>query len=134
MDAKKYQFIHKRSSFLVGLVCGTLCIGFAHAGTAVKQIDHLKITGTIIQQKNFSKTSSEATQSDPFIGRDNSLSDKMLGEIAGKGVPVNLPSVTRNSNSVVLWDEMQNRSGGGKSSIELGGGNNLQSISMMANR
>ncbi|PKY10337.1 hypothetical protein B1757_09525 [Acidithiobacillus marinus] len=100
----------------------------------MQKTNHLKITSTIIQQKVFNKSSSEAAQADPFIGHNNTLSDKMLGEVAGKGVPVNLPTVTRNSNSVVLWDELQNRSGGGKSSIELGGGNNLQSISMMANR
>ncbi len=68
------------------------------------------------------------------FGIDSKVSDQQLAKVSGKGIPVNLPTIGRNSNDVVLWDELQNRSGGGKTSIEWGAGNNLQTMSMSTNR
>ncbi|WP_312261426.1 hypothetical protein [Candidatus Igneacidithiobacillus taiwanensis] len=61
------------------------------------------------------------------------VSNRGLAEVSGKGIPVNLPKVAnQNGSSVVLWDELQGK-GGKSTNIQIGSAN-LQNTSMAVGR
>ncbi|MBU2761778.1 hypothetical protein [Acidithiobacillus sulfurivorans] len=125
---------YKWSILAFGLVCFVPYVGLAQADTLVSGKQIQKEAILFHQQTNLQKTFVGAGKASNQFEIDSKVSDQQLARISGKGIPVNLPTIGRNTNGVVLWDELQTRSGGGKTSIEWGGGNNLQSISMSTNR
>lgn len=133
MKTNNRLFAHK-GTLLVGLLCSTLCIGFAQAETTLQKSATLTITNSLNRQNSVTNISSKINNPEHLLGSAHSISDQALAEVSGKGIPSDLPSVSHNSNSVVLWDELQTGKGGGKPSIELGSPSNLQSISMLANK
>lgn len=119
---------------LLGLMLCMVSSGFAEAQTQSTRLTEGSFASTLNHSINQVKTTSEAKKIQTVITRESPLSNEALAGINGKGVPVNLPSMGHQSSAdVVLWDELQTR-GGGKSTIQMGGLNNMQSVSMAANR
>jgi hypothetical protein len=119
---------------LLGLLICTASSGFAEAQTQSTRLTEGSFASTLNHPINLVKAATEAKKIQTVITKESPLSDEALAGINGKGVPINLPSMSHQSSTdVVLWDELQTR-GGGKNNIQMGGLNNMQSISMAANR
>ncbi|MBE7565933.1 MULTISPECIES: hypothetical protein [Acidithiobacillus] len=127
-------FRTKSSIILISLLCGSLFVGIAQAEGAAHKSGRLQTTYSLIQQSNIQSPTLKIGKQAWILGSAGTLSNHMLAEVSGKGVPANLPSVSHDNNSVVLWDEMETHSGEGKSTIETGGANNQQILSITANR
>lgn len=127
-------FRTKSSIILISLLCGSLFVGVAQAEGTAHKSGRLQTTYSLIQQSNIQSPTLKIGKQGWILRSAGTLSNHMLAEVSGKGVPANLPSVSHDNNSVVLWDEMETRSGEGKSTIETGGANNLQILSITANR
>ncbi|MBE7565227.1 hypothetical protein HF669_04695 [Acidithiobacillus thiooxidans] len=125
---------YKWSILAFSLVSFVPFVGLSQADTLVSGKQIQKEAILFHQQTNLQKMLAGTRNATHQFGIDSKVSDQQLAKVSGKGIPVNLPTIGRNSNDVVLWDELQNRSGGGKTSIEWGAGNNLQTMSMSTNR
>ncbi|MBE7563304.1 hypothetical protein H7F10_10170 [Acidithiobacillus sp. HP-6] len=125
---------YKWSILALGLICFVPYVGLAQADTLVSSKQIQKEATLFPQQTNLNKSFVGASKATHQFEIDSKVSNQQLARVSGKGIPVSLPTIGRNTNGVVLWDELQTRSGGGKTSIEWSGGNNLQSISMSTNR
>lgn len=134
MKPKIVRLGNKTSALLVAALLCTGLLNTAQAQTSTNGVTTQKIEQSVRHLQGPNSLSREAEIPQSLFLTGDSLSDHALAEVSGKGVPVNLPSVSRQSNTnVVLWDELQTRSGG-KTSVQIGGMNNMQSISMSANR
>lgn len=125
---------HKWSRLAFGLICFVPYIALAQADTLVSSKQIQKEAILFHQPTNLQKIFVGADKVSNPLEINSKVSNQQLARVSGKGIPVNLPTIGRNSNGVVLWDELQTRSGGSRTSIEWGSGNNLQSISMSTNR
>lgn len=130
----RITFNYKWSIVAFSLISFVPYIGLAQADTLVSGKQIHKEAILFHQQTNLQKPFAGAGKATNQFEIDSKVSNQQLAKVSGKGIPVNLPTIGRNSNDVVLWDELQNRSGGGKTSIEWGAGNNLQTMSMSTNR
>lgn len=134
MDLKIGNPSRKVSAILLVLL---ICAAGSGNAVAQSQSSHLGEVNIVPKFNHSIKTYKPviaAKEFQPVLTMGDPVSNQALAGINGKGVPVNLPSMGHQSSTdVVLWDELQTR-GGGKSAIQMGGLNNMQSISMAANR
>lgn len=125
---------HKNLALMIGLGLCAFCISFAQTERAIYDPDISVLSPSFTHHSNSRKSPIRSGKSAFPFGNRGSLSDRFLSEISEKSIPVNLPNVSRNIPSVVLWDELRTRTGGGGRSMECGEANNLQSYNVATSR